>query len=186
MQNIQENTNHSQDVSQTISIGELSSKIRELETQLKMAQMENQILQLKGMLAQTQITAITTEKKSAKGGYHTARPVLDTKTGKVYHAESAAGMAVCSEYKEVKVNGKVEVVPLADQRQGTPLSATKADGKRNSFVWYQIPDRATRFRHITVEEYQKKSQPSAQNTTNEAGKVDEKLQKNDQKSNQTK
>jgi hypothetical protein len=175
MQNIQENTNRSQDVSQTISIGELSSKIQELETQLKMAQMENQILQLKGMLAQT------TEKKSGRGGYRTARPVLDNKTGKVYHAESAAGMAVCSEYKEVKVNGKMEVVPLVDQRQGTPLSATMANGKRNSFVWYRIPDRATRFNHITMEEYQKKSQPSAQNTTNEAGKVDKEPQNNNQK-----
>ncbi len=177
MQNIQEKTNNNQgqDVSQTISIGELSSKIQELSLQLKMAQMENQILHLKGMLVQTQIAA---EKKSAKGGHHQSRPVLDTMTGKVYHAESVAGMAVCSEYKEIKVNGKTEIVPLADKRDGTPLSATKADGKRNSFVWYQIPDRVNRFHHITAEEYQKKSQPSAQNDT---GKVDENPQNNQKK-----
>jgi len=67
-----------------------------------------------------------------------ARPVRDTKTGKVYHAESAAGMAVAGEY-------------------GFPaqiLSKKTGQMVRNSFVWYNIPDRETRFEHISMEEYQ--------------------------------
>lgn len=81
---------------------------------------------------------------SGRGGVRRqpAKPVLDTKTGKVYHAESAAGLAVAPEY------GLPTVLP---------------NGRRNSFVWYQVIGKdPNRFKAITVEEYNKRLQASAQ------------------------
>ena len=46
-----------------------------------------------------------------------AQPVKDTHTGTVYHSKASAGMAVASDYG---------------------LSATKPDGKPNSFIWYEV------------------------------------------------
>lgn len=50
-------------------------------------------------------------------GKQVAQPVKDTKTNIVYHSKASAGMAVAADYG---------------------LSATKPDGKPNSFVWYEV------------------------------------------------
>lgn len=52
-----------------------------------------------------------------KRGRQKAQPVKDTKTGIVYGAKNAAGMAVASEYG---------------------LSSIKPDGKPNTFIWYEV------------------------------------------------
>ncbi len=111
----------------------------------EMAAMRKEISELR--------TAKPTSTRTGLGGRRVAKPVLDTKTGKVYHAESTAGMAVATEYG---------------------LSATKPDGTKNSFVWYQIPDRDKRFKSITSQEYQetlaKQNQPTAQPAAQSTGK----------------
>ncbi len=81
-----------------------------------------------------------TTKKNGRGGKHTAQPILDTKTNKVYRTKSAAGMAVAPEYG-LKVH---------------------------NFVWYELvkgtkekpakcPDR---FQEITQEEFEVRSNQS--------------------------
>jgi len=50
-------------------------------------------------------------------GKQAAQPVKDTKTGIVYQSKASAGMAVAADYG---------------------LSATKPDGTKNSFVWYEV------------------------------------------------
>ena len=60
-----------------------------------------------------------------KGVVHAAKPVVDTVTGKFYHAESAAGLAVARE-ENIK-------------------DLFTADGRVNSRVFYSIPDYGTRF-----------------------------------------
>ena len=79
-------------------------------------------------------------KKNGRGGRHTAQPVLDTKTGKVYRTKASAGMAVAPEYGL----------------------------KIHNFVWYELvkgtksnPAKCpNRFKDITPEEYEAKKPKS--------------------------
>ena len=82
---------------------------------------------------------MTTAVKTGKGR-QMAKPVRDLITGKVYHTESGAGMAVAPDYKLP--------TEVFSKKQGKVV--------RNSFVWYSIPqaEREARFQHISEEEYQ--------------------------------
>lgn len=99
--------------------GELSFA-REIAKSLSGLPSQVRVVTLKAMedpvaprTAQTQQTVDRVVKK----GRQAAQPVKDTKTGAVYHSKASAGMAVAPEYG---------------------LSATKPDGTKNSFVWYEV------------------------------------------------
>lgn len=92
---------------------------------------------------QKQIELLTTRTGSGRsggavgGGRREPKPVLDTKTGKVYRTMSEAGKQVAAEY-------------------GLAI---------HNWVWYSIPDRESRFKLLSNEEYlnrMKAEQPKAE------------------------
>jgi hypothetical protein len=128
-----EGKNGEQELAKTMSVDEMAKEIERLRNENHIKDLENQILVLK-----TQTTPAA-QKSSRIGGRHESKPVLDTKTNIVYKTEASAGKAVASEYG---------------------LSLTTKDGKVNNFVWFQIPDKDTRFKHITMDEFLKLSKPA--------------------------
>jgi len=85
----------------------------------------NQILLTHVINLQNQL--LTQRNANGRGGKkRTPKPVMDTKTGKVYHSHAAAGMAVAPEY-------------------GMTV---------NNFVWYAVIAKdPKRFKDISSEEY---------------------------------